>query len=332
MAPALAQRPARHSRAVIGAALVLGLALFACDTGRDEPGERFTLTFQPPEGTRFIQQLKVTRVQEFSEGGKQTHASESATLFTIEKAGGGYRVRAEEVSTAMTRDDQPVEDPVTELLRAMPATFETDSEGKLQGIRGFEDVSDRIATELPSELSSVLASVVTEETLVERGTAEWNGRFGDFVGKTIEIGDLWASAKAIDFPGEVSAVQYTATWFPETAKCNATDCVRIRIFRDTDLEALQDKLEALVGKRATGLFDEVAAEAPSSDNEGFRSSSQRDRLVDPSTLLPHEESQQRLTIRPVQIPGQASAVLTITETRQYAFEYLEHGEVHAEGP
>jgi hypothetical protein len=221
---------------------------------------------------------------------------------------------------------------VTELLRAMPATFETDAEGRLQGIRGFEDVSDRMATELPSELSSVLASVVTEETLVERGTAEWNERFGDFVDKTIEIGDLWASAEPIDFTGEVSAVQYTATWFPETAKCNAKDCVRIRIFRDTDLAALQDKLEALVGKRASGLFDKVEVAAPSSDNAGFHRSSQRDRLVDPSTLLPHEESQQRLTTRPIQVPGQASAVLTITETRQYAFEYLEQEEVRAETP
>ncbi|MCZ6571150.1 MAG: hypothetical protein O7B23_13420, partial [Deltaproteobacteria bacterium] len=109
----------------------------------------------------------------------------------------------------------------------------------------------------------------------------------------------------------------TATWFPENVRCGGRDCVRIRIFRNTNLEALKERLAQVVGERAAGLFDALgAAESP----EGFESSSEIDRLVDPATLLTQRETQRRLVIQQVPISAEVSGVLKINETKQYAFE------------
>ncbi|MEE8550162.1 MAG: hypothetical protein V3T08_02790, partial [Gemmatimonadota bacterium] len=272
-------------------------------------------------------------VQEFSavgvESQTQTHASDSATRFTIHRTDSGYDVRAEQVSTMMTKDGEPVDDPVTDLLRRMPATYQTDPDGRLVGIRGFEQVSERIALELPSELSSLLASVITEEALAQRGAEEWNGRYGDFIGRTIRIGDVLPSSKSTEFVGGVNAIEYTATWFPENVKCSGRDCVHVRIFRNTNLEALKERLAKEVGQRAAGLFHDLGdARSP----EGFESSIEIDRLVDPTTLLTQRETQRRLVTRQVPISAEVSGVLKMNETKQYTFEYTPLGEVSAERP
>ena len=306
--------------------LISGLSLLpTIASGQD------TFTFSPPEGTRFVQHLKSTRIQAFSTAGvesqRQTHENESATRFTIQRTDTGYDIRAEQVSTVMTKDGTPVDDPISDLLRGMPAVYETNPEGRLVRIRGFEKVSERIVTELPAELSSRLASVITEEALAKRGAEEWNGRYGDFIGRTIRIGDVVASSKSIEFTGGISAIQYAATWFPQSVKCSGKDCVQVRIFQNTNLPALEERLATEVGEQAAGLFDDLGDIA---SPDGFESSTEIDRLVDPSTLLTQYETQRRTVTRQVPIPEQSSGVFTIEETRKYAFEYDPLSEVSAE--
>ncbi len=324
---------ASPTRARRGPALLLGVVLAACGPDPEPAGQRFSFRFSPPEGTSFVQHLKTMRVQEFSAAGvesrTQTHASDSATRFTVHRTDTGYDVRVEEVSTAMTKDGEPVDDPVTDLLRRMPATYQTDPDGRLVAIRGFEEVSERIVTELPAELSSRLASVITEEALAKRGAEEWNGRYGDFIGRTIRIGDVVPSSKSVEFTGGISAIQYAATWFPQSVKCSGKDCVQVRIFQNTNLQALKERLATEVGEPAAGLFDNIGDVA---SPDGFESSTEIDRLVDPSTLLTQYETQRRTVTRQVPIPEQSSGVFTIEETRKYAFEYDPLSEMSAERP
>ncbi len=305
------------TRAGLLPALCWLVALCACGA----EGEQITFAFAPTDGTQFTQKLTHSRLQEFSQGGSQTHASESATLFTITRTEGGYDVRAEQLSTTMKRDGEQIDDPVTGILRDMPATYETDAKGNLIGIRGFENVTERIRTELPPELSELLVPVLTEEALVERGTEEWNERFGNFVGKTVSLGDLWMSARPFQFAQELATVQYVATWFPELARCGERDCVRIRVFYDTDLEALRQKLAATVGERAARRVYDIEIGDLGAPLEGFRHSVEVDRLVEYSTLLPREEIQKRITRRSLPLPEGGIGVLTVNETKQYVFEY-----------
>jgi len=306
-----------QTRARLLPALCWLVVLCACGT----ESEQITFAFGPTDGTQFTQKLTHSRVQEFSQGGSQTHASESATLFTITRTETGYDVRAEQISTAMKRDGEQIDDPVTGVLRDMPATYETDAEGKLIGIRGFENITERMKAELPPQLSEILVPVLTEQTLVQRGTVEWNERFGNFVGKTVSLGDLWMSIRPFEFAQELSTAQYVATWFPELAKCGEKDCVRVRIFYDTDREALRQKLAATIGERAArGVYD-VEAGNQGSPPEGFRHSVEVNRLVEYSTLLPREEIQKRITRRSLPLPEGGIGVLTVNETKQYVFEY-----------
>ncbi len=324
---------ASPTRARRGLPLLLDVVLAACAPDPEPAGQRFSFSFSPPEGTSFVQHLKTTRVQEFSAAGvesqTQTHASDSATRFTVHSTDTGYDVRAEQVSTAMTKNGEPVDDPVTDLLRGMPATYQTDPDGRLVAIRGFEEVSERIASELPSELSSLLMSVITEEALAKRGADEWNSRYGDLIGQTIRIGDVLSSSKSVEFVGGVNAVEYTATWFPESVKCRGRDCVHVRIFRNTNLGALKERLAKEIGKPTRRLFDDITE--PSSPG-GFASEGETDRLVDPSTLLVQEETQRRTVTREIGVNDQVTGVLTINETKQYTFEYAPPNELRAERP
>ena len=105
--------------------------------------------------------------------------------------------------------------------------------------------------------------------------------------------------------------------------------MQVRIFQNTNLQALKERLATEVGEPAAGLFDNLG-DAASPD--GFESSTEIDRLVDPSTLLTQYETLRRTVTRHVPIPEQSSGVLTIEETRKYAFEYDPLSEVSAERP
>ena len=299
--------------------LVTALSLAGCGNDSKQAPTRFTLRFAPSDGTEFVQKMSVTRIQEISTGERITDRSKSQIHFVIEKTDFGYRVEANQLESTTTRNGEPREDLVSKLLQEQRATYEVDPNGQVLAIRGFENISDRIATELPAELSEVLAPVLTEKFLVKRGKEEWGQRYGEFAGKTIEIGDIWESLPKTRIAGGGEVNRYTVTWFQKTRRCGEKHCVRVRIFYNSHLDALREELATTLGERAEDLFKNIEATDPKA--MGTEISGEIDRLVDPDTMLPQMESELRVTTRVVTHPEQGTITLTITETKDYEFDY-----------
>ena len=146
------------------------LAATACEPGTAPTPDHFR--FRPPDGTRFVQKLVVTRQQEFTGGPKQSNVSASRTEFIFERTQDGYRVRAESRGSEFFRNGESIEDPVTDLLRRIPGEFDLDPNGRLRAIHGFENVADRIVLELPPELATALEPVPLAVLAYGKGAAQ----------------------------------------------------------------------------------------------------------------------------------------------------------------
>ncbi|MFQ5514006.1 MAG: hypothetical protein ACE5FG_06160 [Myxococcota bacterium] len=305
------------------------LALAACGGREEAPPTRFTFTLRPPDGAVLVQRVIAERVQDLAGAPPLSERSESVVSLTFERIEAGYRVTARQISSKTMRDGKPIENEVSKLLQAKPASYEIDENGQVRAVRGFEDITQRIEAELPEGLSKVLKPVLTEELLVSRGRDEWNSRYGNFAGRSIEIGDIWTDPQVVELPGAGRLRQYTVTWFPMTRRCDERHCVRIRIFFNSDRALLVQELEAILGERAAKLFDDTPEEKLDHAAEGVTLSGEIDRLVDPSTLLPVHERHLKITTHIAPRPDGTLVPLTVTETKEYEFDLHTDTELNA---
>ncbi len=300
--------------------LGLSLLLTACGPGADEAPTRFTLRFDPPDGTELEQHLAVIRTQDIIGNSTITEKSDSVIRFRFEKTDAGYEVTGSQISSSTTRDGQPADNPISQLLAARPAIYVVDPEGQFVTVRGFEDIGERVSTDLPSEISGLLKNVLTEEVLVQQARNEWTSRYGRFAGKSVEIGDIWGSQSRFDPIGGTDLPRYSVTRFEATQPCGNKHCLRLRILYDSDPDGLRQEILSLFGEDPEAILADLEIGEPSPDAARLRISGSIERVIDPDTLLPLDERQLKVFTRTA-----GGAVLTVTESRMYEFVYPDGG-------
>ncbi len=306
--------------AIRRAFLGLSLLLTACGPGADEAPTRFTLRFAPPDGTELEQHLAVSRTQDVTGNPTITEQSDSVVRFRFEKTDAGYEVTGSQISSSTTRDGQAADNPISQLLGARPAIYVVDPEGHFVTIRGFEDIGERVSTDLPSEISGLLKNVLTEEVLVAQGRNEWTSRYGRFAGKSVEIGDIWGSQSRFDPIGRADLPRYSATRFETAQQCGDKLCLRLRILFDSDPDELRQEIRSLFGEDPEAVLADLEIEEPSPDAARLRIWGSIERVIDPDTLLPLDEKQLKVFTRTA-----GGTVLTVTESRLYQFVYPDGG-------
>jgi hypothetical protein len=279
---------------------LLACAVLALAAGGDP--ERVSFRFAPPDGTDCTQMLSVTRTKVFAGLGSQVDRWESVTRLDFERSDDGYTVTATPVSLEMSRDGEPVQDPVRDLLEDIVIRYRIGSDGRIQSVQGFEGLREKLQAAFPPEVAANLAPLLSEEALVAREKAEWDARVGDFAGREFALGDSFESELPFTLPDGESLVYTTRTSIPALEPCAAGSCARVSVRYDSD---------------AAGLSGE-AAPAPGA---GSRISGSATRLVDPSTLLIQSETGSRKIEMTVEVPGQGAVPATVTEERSYRFEY-----------
>lgn len=279
--------------------------------------QEFTFRFNPPDGISFVETSKLTRITDTGTLGKRTDVSETETRVTIRRTPTGYTVTHGPISAVMTRDGKKIENPVAALLLETEFSYELDSEGYIQDIRGFDVMIEKMKRVFPPAVFNALAPILNEEALVNKEVAEWNGQIGGLIGRTARLGEAWTSSDDYALPsGEVIRF-YTVNRFAEWVKHGARDYVRMVFYYDSDPEGLRGFLDETVGEMMEAAG--VTGEKP--QFSGVKLVGEGERLIDPATMLMHSETVSRTITFESDTPGLGRTTTVVFETREITFDY-----------
>jgi hypothetical protein len=172
---------------------------------------------------------------------------------------------------------------------------------------------------LPPAAVQSLSSVLSEEALVNKEKADWDGRISSFVGQKAEIGDAWTSTDRYPMPTGGTVEFYSATKLVGSAKAGGKDCVRIRFSYNTDANALKQFVGKLGKDIGQMTGSKSAAFKPGAGAATIVGSGER--LIDPATMLIYSETLTRTIKMPMEVPGQGKVSTTLVEKKEYQFDY-----------
>ncbi len=205
------------------------------------------------------------------------------------------------------------------MLSEVVVTYELDRQGKILSIKGYDTLIEKMKATLPPAAVQSLSSVLSEEALVNKEKAEWDGRISSFVGQKARIGDAWTSTDQYPMPTGGAIQFYSATKLAGQARADGMDCVRIQFSYNTDENALKQfvgKLGKDIGQMTTS---KSAAFKPGAGAASIVGSGER--VIDPATMLIYAETLTRTIKMPMEVPGQGKVPATLVEKKQYHFDY-----------
>lgn len=292
--------------------LALAVAGASVALADDEAASTFTFRFAPPDGQHVLVAATTTRERLLDGQLQATEVSESTTDGRFRKVAGGYEYATRLDEATMTRNGQPVSDPLTPQLLGLDVTYLVGGDGQLLGVRGFDVLEKRVLKALPPQMVPALAPLVSAAALTGREQAEWNARYADFADGEFAIGDV-IDVKAPYALPDGSSIEYVIrTRFPGYVACPAGRCVKVEQVYESDAQALA----AMV----MGMTQAVAPdEAPHVG--GVRITGSLVRIIDPATMRIYSERLQRTLHMPLQVPGRGAVASMVRERREYGYTY-----------
>ena len=284
----------------------------------DVETQKVKFVFNPPDGISYIRMSKMTKVTDMGELGKRTDVTEFKTRVSIKKTSTGYSIVDTPISATMTRDGKEVDSPVLSVLQEVVITYELDTNGQLVSIKGFETLLEKMKQTLPPEVFQSLSTVLNEEAMSSKETAEWNGRIGNFIGREAKVGEVWTSTDEYALPTGEIITYYSATKFAELTTFDGHDCVHIIFSYDSNASALAESL----GKTLSDIYEDIGIPSevkPEISNVAI--SGGGERLIDPMTMLIYSETVTRTVKMPMEFPKIGKIIVTSDEKMEYNFDY-----------
>jgi hypothetical protein len=310
-------------------AAALGLSLLRA--GSVAAAEQFQ--FNPPEGTTYVLSVRTTRVTTLGALGKRTEDRETSERVQITRTPDGFSLTGTGISGTLNRDGEKVESPIFKMLTGITVTTEVDGRGQVKSMRGFDQFIRKLQSALPpGVLETMPPGVISEEAMVNRETAEWNGRISSFVGREVKVGDVWKSTERYELPTGGVANYQTTTRIVGREQFNGQDCVRIRFSYTAAAPGTAAALGTtapvplLGGTAGAGKKPRGKASAGKTNRTKPRPGTMSitgggDRLIDPATMLIYAEFLTRTIKMPIDVRGRGKVASTMVEKKQYRYQY-----------
>ncbi len=318
-----------------GLFLVFGLSLFVLFfifefSGLAKEVKEIRFSFSPKDGTTYIQKLITLREKQIGSAGTQTEESVSTTKISIKKTKEGWDVIAKPESAIMKKNGQIINNPIVNLLTKITLIFKLDQQGAIKDVVGFETLTKMINSQFPPPVVKKLETLLNSEILKQKEIAEWNGRVGDYLGKTISIDDIWENEIPYTLPNGVNLVYKVKTHFKSLKPCGKTNCVLIEQVYDSTIEGMDslanDLLKPIVEKVKKGsneskpeVIQNKSKPAVSQNHSSMKGKAIR--LIDPTTMLIYQEKIERTIQMEMEIKGLGRVPTKVIETRVFEFDY-----------
>jgi hypothetical protein len=261
--------------------------------------------------------LETTKVSQIGDTGKRTDRSTVKAEITINKTESGFEINSVPLSFEMTRNGEPVDDPILNIISNVEFTTQLDSTGHIVDVRGIDKMMENLMSAIPAEQREMISGMINEEMLVNKEIMEWEARIGDFIGLTKEIGDIMEVNDEMQLPNGISLPFTSKTKFADMADCGDQRCVKIEFAYDSDASKLAGFAENSLNKFLEGLESDTTDIGLSDASI----SGWGERLVDPETMLIYSETNERVMNITADIPGMGKIQNITREKREYTFQY-----------
>lgn len=278
-------------------------------------GSQFRFTFNPPDGITCTVTSSISKIKEFDEiDKKQVDQGEMTSIVSIHKNPQGYTMNNKLTSVQMTRDGQPIPDPISLSMKDLEIIYHLNLQGHIMNIDGYDRLIEKIKSNFPS-LPPTIMNVINEDALINEEITEYNGRVGDFIGKDFQIGDVWETESEFQLPDGNIMDFFVTTKFIKMQPCANTQCVRIEYNYDTDAEGFSDLVEGVIQdlKNQSEKIEDMHFSEITMFGDGMR-------LIDPNTMLVYEEQMNRTMQLPVEVPNKGSVQVRMIENKKHTYK------------
>lgn len=307
-----------HLRSILQCSLAIAIVASSGES-RSEEKEIIRFSFAPGDKMSFLQKLSTRKEKDMGAKGTQLDEFVGTTRITISRTNVGWDVLAEPKGIHVTRNGQVVDNPIVNLLSSAVITYKLDPGGNIVDVEGYEAFVEGISKQLPAQVFKQLAPVINVEAMKAKEIAEWNSRFGDYLGAEVAIGDSFVAKVPFQLPNGPTLEYDVKTIISAVEPCAETSCIRI----DQNYDTEADDMAKLSGEIVNNVVKEILPEGPKSrsENNSARISGNVLRLIDPKTMLIYKEELRRVMDMTTDIPGEGLIPIKMTETRSYEFEY-----------
>ena len=263
--------------------------LMLCGCSSDKaPPRLFKFSFQPPDSASFVVELSMTQMT--SQGDQKTNDSTWTLTYHLQNAAGeGYELTGRTDSLSVFHNGRPVYDPIIRLFAGGDITFVIDSTGMVRDVRGYEELMSRLDGLVGPDTAAAVRQMVNPETLKQQEIGTWNAKFGQFVGREMNLRQAYADTSYPVFPVEGRLASYVISELVDTLTINGRLCGKLRVVSSTnpvELARLSERTDSEINQ-LFGLAADASAKA-AQRQAGL--TSQRDWVLEFETMLSHSES------------------------------------------
>jgi hypothetical protein len=277
------------------------------------------LAFAPPDGTVYIQKTKIERIVDAGAMAQVTTSFEAEIKITVKRSDNVYLLIHEPISYTSYKDGEILANPMLDEMKKVTLIYRISPAGRLIDVKGFDEVEQRILSLFPPDAARLFFQYINRKKLTRAEQVEWQNRVTNFVGKKIKVGDAWVDIENYVFPIMNTAFgYYAAGTVVETKPCGDTNCLVIENTFSTDrarLKKILGPIADVVPVPATGQVD-VKNKAALSISGHAR------RVIDPASLLYHEESSKIIIETTLNVPGEGTVYYSEVLAVDTEYSYL----------
>jgi hypothetical protein len=278
-------------------------------------GQTPTFTFNPPDGTAWVQTITTSQTIDFGAGHASTRETELRTQTVLKRTSRGYQLATTCVfakTRSSLRQPQDTEERLMDAIKGVTLTYEVDRSEGLVDVAGWETLLKRAKAALPPEAVAIVGKALEREALLAGERAEWDRSVTKFLGRRAAVGEVWLGVEDWLGPSAQMVKYYAANKVVGKAKVGGRECLRVDSQYHTDPERLREFL----GDKAE---DALSGAAPLGSQPTLEGTGRV--IVDPATLLWYSASFRRSVQTEVTVPGQGTIPVTIRQSKQYQYDY-----------
>lgn len=295
---------------------VLITAAVACcvssNSATADANDGVKFVFNPPAPLTFTEETITRRATIAADVDPDVETSRLVTGVSVAKVDNGYTYSMQPLSFVVEKGGKVISDPILDIIQTNRYVLNIDSAGRVTRVSGHEGVKEAALKIAPREMAPAIEKMLDPKLLAEKEIANWDGRIGDFAGTMAKKNHVWIRQATFPMPSGADGKYYVASVFTGMVEQDGRQLARIRFLFTTDQARLRVQLNDL----ARDIINDIPPVQPLPASPGFTITGQGERLVDPATMLIHEEKAQRNVQITVAVGKDSSTSVIIEEFRE----------------
>jgi hypothetical protein len=275
--------------------------------------EPITFTFNPPTEISYTEQyVRTTRA--ISPRSRSQRSAETTGTTRIARDGDGYRYTTTVTTCRMLKDGRAAPDAFTDLMLNLPLSLRVSARGAVTGVEGYAAFRERIEAQAPAQVKALMLQAAADDVILAGEQQKWQERIGRFIGKTVEVGQLWLDTTVAAVPNSTMLVVYRATAFAEHTTVQGKSALRIKVLCSNDPAVLARALDK-------PIEEIIAISKEPLPKTKYPYTSKGELVLDPATMLLVSDISEETAMFDIKTQNGAVVPLTITERKELRYTY-----------